>query len=32
VEAFQRFQENIRDRCDEVPVVAQVREIGSFRV
>jgi hypothetical protein len=32
VEAFQRFQENIRDRCDEVPVVAQLREIGSFRV
>jgi hypothetical protein len=31
VEAFQRFQENIRDRCDEVPVVAQLREIGSFR-
>jgi hypothetical protein len=32
VEAFQRFQENIRDRCDEAPVVAQLREIGSFRV
>jgi hypothetical protein len=32
VEAFQRFQENIRDRCDEIPVVAQLREIGSFRV
>jgi hypothetical protein len=31
VEAFQRFQENIRDRCDEAPVVAQLREIGSFR-
>ena len=30
VEAFQRFQENIRDRCDEAPVVSQLREIGSF--
>jgi hypothetical protein len=28
--AFQRFQENIRDRCDEPPVVAELREIGSF--
>jgi hypothetical protein len=31
VEAFQRFQENIRDRCDDPPVVTQLDEIGSFR-
>ena len=29
--AFQRFQENIRDRCDEPPVVAALDEVGSFR-
>jgi hypothetical protein len=32
VEAFRRFQEDIRDRCDEAPVVTELREIGSFRV
>ena len=31
VQAFQRFQENIRARCDEPPVVMQLEEIGSFR-
>jgi hypothetical protein len=31
VEAFARFQEGIADRCEEAPVVAQLREIGSFR-
>jgi hypothetical protein len=31
VAAFQRFQENIRDRCDEPPVVAVLDEVGSFR-
>ena len=31
VEAFARFQEGIRDRCDEQPVVAQLEEIGSYR-
>jgi len=31
MKAFQRFQENVRDRCDEAPVVAELREIGSFR-
>jgi L-rhamnose mutarotase len=30
VEAFARFQEGIADRCEEAPVVAQLREIGSF--
>jgi hypothetical protein len=31
VEAFARFQEGIGDRCEEAPVVAQLREIGSFQ-
>jgi hypothetical protein len=30
--AFGRFQENIGDRCDEAPIVTELREIGSFRV
>jgi L-rhamnose mutarotase len=30
VEAFARFQQGIGDRCEEGPVVAQLREIGSF--
>ena len=32
VEAFQRFQENLRERCEEPPVVTEVREIGSYRL
>ena len=32
VEAFQRFQEGIRDRCDEPPVVTELHEIGSYRL
>lgn len=31
VEAFARFQENLRDRCDEPPVVTDLEEVGSFR-
>ena len=31
VQAFQRFQENIADRCEEGPVVSSLREIGSYR-
>jgi len=31
VEAFQRFQQGIVDRCDEPPVVAELEEIGSYR-
>jgi hypothetical protein len=31
VGAFQRFQEGIRDRCDEPPVVAELEEVGSYR-
>jgi hypothetical protein len=32
VQAFQRFQENIDDRCEEGPVVSSVREIGSYHL
>jgi hypothetical protein len=28
--AFQAFQQDIRDRCDEAPVVRELRQIGSF--
>ena len=31
IASFERFQENIRDRCDEPPVVTTLEEIGSFR-
>jgi hypothetical protein len=30
--AFERFQENIADRCDEAPVVSNLREIRSFHL
>ena len=32
VRAFKRFQEGIRDRCDEPPVATELREIGSYRL
>jgi hypothetical protein len=32
VEAFGRFQENIRERCDEPPVVSRLHEVGSYRL
>ena len=31
VEAFQRFQAGIRDRCDELPVVTKLETVGSYR-
>jgi hypothetical protein len=31
VEAFGRFLENVRDRCDEPPVATELHEVGSFR-
>ena len=31
VEAFARFQEGVGDRCEEGPVVAPLREVGSFQ-
>jgi hypothetical protein len=30
--AFREFQKGIADRCDEAPVVADLRTIGSFRL
>jgi hypothetical protein len=30
IAAFQRFQEGIRDRCEEAPVATQLEEIGSY--
>ena len=30
--AFQRFQENIRERCDEPPVAVELNEVGSYRL
>jgi hypothetical protein len=31
VEAFARFQADIRDRCDEPPVATVLEEVGSYR-
>ena len=31
VEAFRRFQEGPRERCDEPPVLTELSEVGSFR-
>jgi hypothetical protein len=31
VAAFERFQEGIRERCDEPPVVTELEEVGSYR-
>ena len=31
LEAFQRFQKEIGDRCDEPPAPSLLREIGSYR-
>ena len=31
LEAFQRFQNDIADRCDEPPALSLLREIGSYR-
>ena len=31
LEAFQDFQKDIADRCDEPPVVTELSEVGSFR-
>lgn len=32
IAAFQRFQEGVRDRCEELPVVSRIEEIGSYRL
>jgi hypothetical protein len=31
VEAFTRFQADVRDRCEEPPVVTELHEVGSYR-
>ena len=31
VEAFQRFQEGLRGRCEEPPALSELEEVGSFR-
>ena len=30
--AFARFQEQIRERCDEPPAVTELNEVGSYRL
>ena len=32
VDAFRRFQEGIRERCDEPPAPTTLEEIGSYRL
>jgi hypothetical protein len=29
--AFKRFQQRIRERCEDPPAVAELRDVGSFR-
>ena len=29
--AFQRFQQDVRGRCDEPPAVSELHEVGSYR-
>src|SRR4051812_47929596 len=31
LESFMAFQQGIRERCEEPPVVSDLREIGSYR-
>ncbi len=31
LKAFQRFVENVGERCDEAPVTIELREVGSYR-
>lgn len=31
VAAFREFQKEVGERCEEAPVVAELREIGSYR-
>ena len=31
IEAFARFQDGLGERCDEVPVVTVLHEVGSYR-
>lgn len=31
LKAFQRYRTTLDERCDEPPVMAELREVGSFR-
>jgi hypothetical protein len=32
LEAFKEFQQNIRERCEEMPVVTELSAVGAFRL
>jgi hypothetical protein len=32
LETFKRFQEGVRERCEEQPVVSELRQVGAFRM
>jgi hypothetical protein len=32
LEAFKEFQKNLRERCEEPPVVTELRAVGTFRL
>jgi hypothetical protein len=32
VRAFKEFQKGIQERCEEQPVVSELREVGSYRL
>jgi hypothetical protein len=32
LEAFRRFQADIAERCDEPPVLSELRQVGSYRL
>lgn len=32
LETFQRYRARLDDRCDEMPVMTELAEIGSFRI
>jgi hypothetical protein len=32
LEAFQAFTRDIRDRCDEPPVVTELQTVGAYRL
>ena len=32
LDAFKRFQAELRDRCEELPVFSELSEVGNFRM
>ena len=32
VEAFKKFQAEIKDRCEEPPVATELHEVGNYRI